>query len=149
MCKQFRLLRASQWQIKNDPEAGLFQILYPDGHFVEEGGKRGWVLLSWMRGIFWSLIIRFFAKESQNANYYIRWVGYREAQVGMDSMTTTHPTIAFSDIFWIFICWEAFFQGTKMRNSGGTTWLQNRPCTLWTIFVTIYKINLWGCWNPF
>jgi len=38
MCKQFRLLRASQWQITNDPEAGLFLILYPDGHFVEGGG---------------------------------------------------------------------------------------------------------------
>jgi len=44
MCKLFRLLRAysvrkqSQWQITNDPEAGLFLIPYPDGHFVEGGG---------------------------------------------------------------------------------------------------------------
>jgi len=44
-------------------------------------------------------VFRFFAKESQNANYYFWWVGYREAQVGMDPMATIHCAIAFSDIF--------------------------------------------------
>jgi len=47
MCKLFRLLRSSQWQITNDPKAGLFLTPCPEGHFVEGGGERWWVLASY------------------------------------------------------------------------------------------------------